>query len=55
MQSAQTIRGAIGKIVPGWQKISDIDQTRQEFQIEGRTFHKPAFPTSTWKSTAPYP
>ncbi len=50
MQSTQTIRGAIGQIVPGWQRISDIDQTRQEFQIEGRTFHEPSFPTATGKA-----
>jgi len=44
------IREAIGRIVPGWEKIGEIDRTRQEFQIGGRTFHEPQFPTSDGKA-----
>jgi molybdopterin-dependent oxidoreductase alpha subunit len=41
---ADTIRSAISRIVPGYEAISRIDETKKEFQIEGRTFHSPGFP-----------
>jgi molybdopterin-dependent oxidoreductase alpha subunit len=44
------IREAIAAIVPGFAPLGEIDQTRQEFQIEGRTFHEPIFPTSDGKA-----
>ncbi|MEX0794108.1 MAG: molybdopterin dinucleotide binding domain-containing protein, partial [Pirellulaceae bacterium] len=31
--------------VPGFEKIGQIDKTKQEFQIAGRTFHEKKFPT----------
>ncbi len=45
MRETATIRDWIAAVVPGFQEIADIDQTKQEFQIEGRTFHQPRFPT----------
>ncbi|REK27695.1 MAG: histidine kinase [Planctomycetota bacterium] len=45
MRSTSRIREAIAAIVPGFEKIADIDRTKQEFQIEGRTFHAPQFAT----------
>ena len=45
MQNTRHIRTAIGAIVPGFEKIADVDQTRQEFHISGRTFHEPQFAT----------
>ena len=39
------IRDAIGQIIPGFEKIKDIDRTKDEFQIGNRTFHKPEFAT----------
>jgi molybdopterin-dependent oxidoreductase alpha subunit len=45
MCSTTQIRHAIAKIVPGFEQIQAIDQTRQEFQIGGRTFHVPQFAT----------
>lgn len=50
MQNTGKIREAIGKVVPGFEKIGEIDRTRQEFQIAGRTFHAPSFPTSTGRA-----
>jgi anaerobic selenocysteine-containing dehydrogenase len=32
--------------VPGFEKLATIDQTKEEFQIAGRTFHQPRFPTA---------
>ena len=40
----ETIRSAIGRIVPGYEAISTIGSTKKEFHIEGRTFHSTAFP-----------
>ncbi|MEQ8847656.1 FdhF/YdeP family oxidoreductase [Botrimarina sp.] len=45
MRDTGLIRDAISKVVPGWEKVGKIDQTKQEFQIEGRTFHTPRFAT----------
>ncbi len=45
MQQTSAIRDAIAKVVPGFEKINRIDQTREEFQLSGRTFHKPQFKT----------
>lgn len=44
------IRRAIAAIIPGYQKIAEIDQTKQEFQIEGRTFHTPRFGTASGRA-----
>ncbi len=40
-----SIRELIGEIVPGFEKIKTIDQTRDEFHINGRILHTPQFPT----------
>ena len=45
MQRTATIRKWIGTVVPGYEKISNIEQSKEEFQIAGRTFHQPQFPT----------
>jgi molybdopterin-dependent oxidoreductase alpha subunit len=45
MRSTAQIRQAIAHIVPGFENLAEIDRTRQEFQIGGRTFHEPHFAT----------
>ncbi|MEE9129412.1 MAG: FdhF/YdeP family oxidoreductase [Phycisphaerales bacterium] len=45
-----TIRQAIAKIIPGYEKIGDIDETKKEFYIEGRMFHEPKFATDTGRA-----
>ncbi|MFK8113599.1 MAG: FdhF/YdeP family oxidoreductase [Rubripirellula sp.] len=45
LRNANTIRSWIGSVVPGYEKIADIEETKEEFQIDGRTFHQPTFPT----------
>jgi molybdopterin-dependent oxidoreductase alpha subunit len=44
------IREAISKVIPGYEPIADIDQTKKEFQIGGRTFHEGSFPTPSGKA-----
>ncbi len=41
----KTIREAIAKSIPGFSILQKADQSREEFQIEGRTFHSPQFAT----------
>jgi molybdopterin-dependent oxidoreductase alpha subunit len=50
MADTKQIRAAIAEIVPGWQKIGEIDRTRQEFHIQGRHLATPEFPTKSGKA-----
>lgn len=50
MREHGRIREAIGRIVPGMEKLTEIDRTREEFQIGGRTFHEPCFPTPSGRA-----
>lgn len=45
MRRTSTIRAWIAAVVPGYEQIAQIDQSKQEFQIGGRTFHQPEFST----------
>jgi molybdopterin-dependent oxidoreductase alpha subunit len=45
MRNTAQIRQSIARIVPGFEQLADIDRTKQEFQIAGRTFHEPRFAT----------
>jgi anaerobic selenocysteine-containing dehydrogenase len=42
-----TLRQMIARIIPGYEELADIDQTRKEFTIPGRVFHKARFPTDS--------
>jgi molybdopterin-dependent oxidoreductase alpha subunit len=44
------LRQMIGQVVPGFEKLADIDRTKEEFQIAGRTFHAPRFGTPSGKA-----
>jgi anaerobic selenocysteine-containing dehydrogenase len=50
MREHRDIRKAIARIIPGYEKIGDIDRTREEFQIEGRTLHEPRFGTDSGRA-----
>lgn len=50
MKQTDTIREWIGTVVPGYGAIRDIRETKQEFQIEGRTYHRPSFGTPDGKA-----
>ena len=39
------VREMIAKVVPGWEEIARIDQTKREFTVPNRIFHTPQFPT----------
>jgi anaerobic selenocysteine-containing dehydrogenase len=44
------VRQLIAQVVPGFEQLGDIDRTRQEFHIPGRTFHTPRFATPSGKA-----
>lgn len=50
MQSTGKIREAISKVVPGFEQMATIEQSKKEFQIPGRTFHQAAFPTKSGRA-----
>jgi len=39
------IREVIGDIIPEFENMKTMDETKEEFQIKGRTFHQPDFAT----------
>ncbi len=45
-----SIRQLIARIIPGYEQLADIDQTKKEFTIPGRLFHKPHFATDTGRA-----
>jgi molybdopterin-dependent oxidoreductase alpha subunit len=46
LRNTSNIRAAISQIVPGFEDLANIDRTKKEFQISGRTFHQAKFATS---------
>jgi anaerobic selenocysteine-containing dehydrogenase len=46
MADTGKIREAIAAIVPGFERIGEIADSKEEFQIGGRTFHDPRFATA---------
>lgn len=46
LRSHRHLRQEMAKIVPGLEEIADIDRSKAEFQIKGRTFHVPKFGTA---------
>ncbi|MBF2046473.1 MAG: FdhF/YdeP family oxidoreductase [Elainella sp. C42_A2020_010] len=50
LQDTQYIRQLIAKTIPGYEKISTIDQTKAEFTIGGRIFTQPKFATPSGKA-----
>jgi molybdopterin-dependent oxidoreductase alpha subunit len=58
MEQHDSIRAAIAKVIPGYEAIKQVASNKQEFQILGRTFHKPEFKTPSGKAqfhTVPLP
>ncbi|MHC5110895.1 MAG: FdhF/YdeP family oxidoreductase [Planctomycetota bacterium] len=50
MKENRSIREAIAAVVPGYEQIENIDTTKHEFQISGRTYHEPRFQTPSGKA-----
>jgi anaerobic selenocysteine-containing dehydrogenase len=50
LTQTREIRQVIARVVPGWEAMAQLDQTRQEFYVGGRILHTPQFPTPTGKA-----
>jgi anaerobic selenocysteine-containing dehydrogenase len=50
LRSHVKLRDAIAQVVPGYAAIQGMEQTRQEFQVAGRTFHTVPFATKDGKA-----
>ena len=50
LQDTKYVRELIAQTIPGYEKIADIDQTKEEFTIGGRIFNQPHFPTASGKA-----
>lgn len=51
LRNHDAIRGLIAELVPELAQIATIGETKQEFHIPGRSFHKPEFRTKSGKAT----
>jgi molybdopterin-dependent oxidoreductase alpha subunit len=50
LQDTRYVRQLIAQTIPGYEKIGDIDDTKEEFTIAGRIFVEPKFPTPSGKA-----
>lgn len=50
LKDHKEVRKLIGEVVPGWDKMRTIDDTGEEFTIEGRLYHNPVFNTPSGKA-----
>lgn len=50
LQSTHHIQEAIAQVIPGYEAIANATASKKEFQISGRTFHTPQFPTPNGKA-----
>jgi molybdopterin-dependent oxidoreductase alpha subunit len=58
LQDTRYVRQLIAQTIPGYAKIGDIDDTKEEFTIVGRIFLEPRFPTPSGKArmqVTPFP
>lgn len=44
------VRELIARTVPGYEAIASIDASRREFEVAGRVFHQPRFPTPSGRA-----
>ena len=52
LRDHRAIRAAIATVVPGFEAIGEIDDGKQEFQINARTLHAPTFTTASGRAHA---
>jgi molybdopterin-dependent oxidoreductase alpha subunit len=58
LQDTKYVRELIAQTIPGYEKIGQIDETREEFTIRGRIFTETKFPTPSGKAiliATPFP
>jgi molybdopterin-dependent oxidoreductase alpha subunit len=50
LKDHKEVRRLIAEVIPGWQEIATIDDTKREFTIGGRIFHTPVFKTESGRA-----
>jgi molybdopterin-dependent oxidoreductase alpha subunit len=58
LQDPVYVRELIARTVPGYEAMAGIDASKREFEVSGRVFHEPRFPTVTGRAqlaTTPLP
>jgi len=50
LQDPVYVRQLIARTVPGYEAIGEIDASRREFEVAGRVFHQPRFPTPSGRA-----
>lgn len=50
LKDHNNIRKFIARIIPGFESLKTIGETKKEFHIPGRILHKPTFPTESGKA-----
>jgi molybdopterin-dependent oxidoreductase alpha subunit len=50
MREHHSIRRAMARVVPGFEHIGEIDESRREFHIAGRILHEPTFATPSGRA-----
>lgn len=48
--SHSRVRAFVGDVAPGFEQLKNIDESKQEFHIEGRTLYEPVFNTADGKA-----
>lgn len=50
LRNHKEVRKLIADVIPGWQEIANIDESRKEFTIAGRIYHTPQFATESGRA-----
>jgi len=50
LQDPAYVRELIARTVPGYAALAEIDASRREFEVAGRVFHEPRFPTASGRA-----
>ena len=50
LQDPVYVRELIARTVPGYEAMAGIDTSKQEFEVSGRVFQEPRFPTATGRA-----
>ncbi len=50
LRQHQSIREIIARVVPGFEEIAGLEQTKREFHVAGRVLHEPKFATPSGKA-----
>lgn len=50
LKNPKTLRQWIAKVIPGYQALANVDESKQEFTVGGRILHSPQFATASGKA-----